>query len=75
MDIGEIVGQMQQSLLWPVAGEILLLAQVVARVIGGDPVRQRIDFERQLLGVPGCFSNRSRLGTSDSNNSSSVSFN
>ena len=51
--VGVVLGEAQQSLLWPEAGEIILFAQVVAGVVGRDPVAQRIDFETSFLVLPG----------------------
>ena len=47
--VGVVLGQPQQSLLRPEAGEVILFADVVAGVVGRHPVAQRIDFEDQLF--------------------------
>ncbi len=73
--VGVVFGQAQKSLLWSEASEIILSAEVVAGVVGRSPVAKRIDFEYQLLGAFRLYQQQLALGTSDSSNSSWVSFN
>ena len=49
--VGVVVGEPDQALLRPEAGEVILFADVVAGVVGGHPIAQRIDFKDQLLGA------------------------